>query len=362
MKRMIAQLLDGRIIEKIVSKNITITEVDGSSIYPDIIPVTDSRAFMVEVYKYKDTDISFCKLIRNDNDGEHCLDSYGLIERLYSKYPNENKIKSQCAFEQEFVIYGDGINCGEGYLGSNYSKVSDFLSAVKVLTDRHSIDLLSFHAEVSPRQFEITPRHTDTLTALRNDIVLKYILKFAADKLGLRINFESKTSSKQNGSGKHLHYSFDDFKLILDEFIAGLYIYSVELISTFMHGTNLKRLSSNEAPPPYITINTSEQRNRTSPVVLLNDHLEFRSLGADQDGGMFLYVLEHLLLKIREGHYYGSELGNIVFNGNCYLDEYKEFIKEKNLINTYEPLSFTNLGLSQFESNLWVNIIRQGRK
>lgn len=249
------------------------------------------------------------------------------------------------------------------------------------------------HKEVSPNQFEVALAYTKSNITLDHNQILMDLIISTADKLNLTVLFDEKPFKGVNGSGKHTNWSVSNgcdnlfkcgkngenslrFLLMIALFIRSMDKYSSLILSSIVSRSNEFRLGKQEAPPLVLSVflgsgltsileKTEDElldfkitkevgnsdRNRTSPIAFTGNKFEFRAVGSSQSisspvtfintafAESLKYAHERInsasdkkreIVKIIKDCYNNHK--RIIYNGNCYSDEWKKEYKNRSLI------------------------------
>ena len=290
------------------------------------------------------------------------------------------------------------------------------------------------HKEVSPNQFEVALAYAKANITLDHNQILMDLIRSTADKLNLTVLFDEKPFSGVNGSGKHTNWSVSNghenlfkcgkngehtlrFLLMIALFIRSLDRYSSLILSSIVSRSNEFRLGKQEAPPMVLSVFLgngltsilekpedelinfritkeigNSDRNRTSPIAFTGNKFEFRAVGSSQSistpvtfintafAESIRYAKERIknakdvkkeIVKIIKDCYNNHK--RIIYNGNCYSDEWKKEYKTRSLSAETDTLScidkigdknnvslLTSFGvMSENEINSRINIYKE---
>lgn len=248
------------------------------------------------------------------------------------------------------------------------------------------------HKEVSPNQFEVALAYAKANITLDHNQILMDLIRSTADKLNLTVLFDEKPFIGVNGSGKHTNWSVSNgsvnlfkpskngehtlrFLLMIALFVRSLDKYSSLILSSVVSRSNEFRLGQQEAPPMVLSVflgtgltsifEKSEDelknfkitgeignadRNRTSPIAFTGNKFEFRAVGASQSisspvtfiNTAFTESVKWAREQIEKASDKQTEVvkiikdcynnhKRIIYNGNCYSDEWKSEFKNRSL-------------------------------
>lgn len=290
------------------------------------------------------------------------------------------------------------------------------------------------HKEVSPNQFEVALAYAKANITLDHNQILMDLIRSTADKLNFTVLFDEKPFSGVNGSGKHTNWSVSNghenlfkcgkngehtlrFLLMIALFIRSLDRYSSLILSSIVSRSNEFRLGKQEAPPMVLSVFLgngltsilekpedelinfritkeigNSDRNRTSPIAFTGNKFEFRAVGSSQSistpvtfintafAESIRYAKERIknakdvkkeIVKIIKDCYNNHK--RIIYNGNCYSDEWKKEYKTRSLSAETDTLScidkigdknnvslLTSFGvMSENEINSRINIYKE---
>lgn len=255
------------------------------------------------------------------------------LKELFNKL-NENYdyVLPYLGIEQEFYLLFSNIELKENnintYLNVLNKKQYNFINEVINKAENIGIEIEAFHLEGSINQIEIINKYTKQNIALDHNIYLKEIIKNISQNNNNYASFDDKPFPLLHGSGKHNNYSlitnkynvltkdYDHYLLVISAFILGIDKYSELIRLSSSSYSNEKRLGSKEAPSSVITISLNNEleyylknphlynkkinnslRNRTSPIVLVDNKFEFRMLGSSIDATFFNTCLNVMLIS-----------------------------------------------------------------
>ena len=238
-----------------------------------------------------------------------------------------------------------GQQLEDHYFGVIPSRVQAFMADAEQELFRFGVPVKTQHAEVAPAQFETAPIFEEMNVAVDHNVLTMETLRRVADRHGLLCLFHEKPFAGVNGSGKHNNWSLgtaDGTNLLEPSsaphdnvpFLATL---AVVLTAMDKHNDivragiasagNEHRLGANEAPPAILSVylgsaldhvisgiaagevRTVEQiadihitgnlsakpdltdRNRTTPFAFTGNKFEFRAVGASENCGWPMTLL-----------------------------------------------------------------------
>jgi len=277
-------------------------------------------------------------------------------------------------WEQEFYLIDrdhytsrpDLMSCGRTLLGADpprgqqtdmnyFSRVPERVKVCleEVQKDLHTsgVNLMLYHSEVGPAQYEFCPLYTLTNSSADGNLLAMDLLQEYAGRHGLVALFHEKPFKNVNGSGKHCNWSLSvkdtgrnlfvagksdsdqrSFMMFLSCLFRAVNLHT-DLIRTSVSGAgNDHRLGAQEAPPAIISlyvgkglgahieniiagkkltgygsedkiidfgsgniqpiVASGEDRNRTAPFPFCGNRFEFRAVGSDMHIGFPLACIQ----------------------------------------------------------------------
>jgi glutamine synthetase len=240
------------------------------------------------------------------------------------------------------------------YFGTVPERVLAFMQELEIELYRLGIPAKTRHNEVAPGQFEIAPIFRDANTASDHNHICMAMLEKIALKHDFVVLMHEKPFAGVNGSGKHLNWSISDDRGN-NQFAPGktpqtdlkfLTWISIVMEAVYRHSSSIRmsvsghgndhRLGANEAPPSIISVYLGDtitsilegvvkgvaftpkgknfidvgdgqlaqllrdntDRNRTSPFAFTGNRFEFRAVGASQNIGYPLAILNAALADV----------------------------------------------------------------
>jgi len=242
-----------------------------------------------------------------------------------------------------------GQQMEDHYFGSIPSRVYDFMKEFEFEAWKLGIPVRTRHNEVAPSQFEVAPLFEEVNIANDHNQLMMDVMQRVAEKHNLRVLFHEKPFSGLNGSGKHNNWSLitdtginlyapsssaRDNLLFLTFFVTtikAVHEHADLLRASIATEQNDFRLGANEAPPAIMSVFIGSQmsavldemekkgnvkiekgdnmymklgidqipeiildatdRNRTSPFAFTGNKFEFRAVGASDNCGVPMTVL-----------------------------------------------------------------------
>ncbi len=242
-----------------------------------------------------------------------------------------------------------GQQMEDHYFGSIPSRVYDFMKEFENEAWKLGIPVRTRHNEVAPSQFEVAPLFEEVNIANDHNQLMMDVMQRVAEKHSLRVLFHEKPFAGLNGSGKHNNWSLitdtginlyapsssaRDNLLFLTFFVTtikAVHEHSDLLRASIATEQNDFRLGANEAPPAIMSVFIGSQmsavldemekkgnvkiekgdnmymklgidqipeiildatdRNRTSPFAFTGNKFEFRAVGASDNCGVAMTVL-----------------------------------------------------------------------
>ena len=96
------------------------------------------------------------------------------------------------------------------YFDISTGEAQAVLTDVAFYLQEMRIDVKTSHHEVGPGQHLVSIQHGDAFTTADNIVTLRYCLRVAAKRRGLRVTFMPKPATDAYGSALHLHQSLSD--------------------------------------------------------------------------------------------------------------------------------------------------------
>ncbi len=267
-----------------------------------------------------------------------------------------------------------------------------FITELNKELDELGIIPCAEHREVSPNQFEVALTYAPANVTMDYNQILMDLLKSTAEKFNLAVLFDEKPYNGVNGSGKHTNWSVFNgednlftpgkngehtlrFLLFIATFVRAMDKYSSLLLSSIVSRSNEFRLGRQEAPPLVLSLFLGDKlseiftksedellnftltkelkdsdRNRTSPIAFTGNKFEFRAVGSSQSisspvtflNTAFTESVKEARLRLEKASDKKKECvriikdfwrdhNRIVYNGNCYSDEWKKEYKNRKL-------------------------------
>lgn len=121
---------------------------------------------------------------------------------------------ARAAFEYEFRLYDLATNTAitptASYSLHHLRGVAGFLADLKAATHACGIEILALHTEAAPGLLEVSVAPARGLRAADQAMLLRACIEDAAGLRDMRASFLAKPASGEEGSGGHLHLSFED--------------------------------------------------------------------------------------------------------------------------------------------------------
>lgn len=287
------------------------------------------------------------------------------IEQEYFLLAKEKVVKRMDLMETGQTLFGTISSYvqedAEHYFSLLPKEVSSFMSEVNETLWKLGIYAKSQHAEVAPHQYECSPIYTSGCLALEQNGCLMDVLKEVADRHDFVCLFKEKPFRGVNGSGKHHNYSlqskegtnllvYDEHHPLLRRYLLTAFMKTLDEHSDLLRtlsssSSNEERLGGHEAPPSILSMDWNPKesietcdRNRTSPVVVLSNRVEFRMLGSSMIAYPFFtmwntflaFSLKQMREEMRKGksilqviEQEEKEHQRILFQGDGYQSSWK---------------------------------------
>lgn len=287
------------------------------------------------------------------------------------------------------------------YLHSISQEIRSFMNEINDVLLKMNIVAKVEHKEVSLNQYELVLFYNDCNLTFEYNYIILTLLNDIASKHQLLCILSEKPFTYRNGSGKHNNYSlitntkinlfnkenFNLYLITISSLLRAINTYSPLISLSVFSPSNNYRLGKNEAPSNIISVSLSDEiisyfekgiepkthsvpfalynkqtlikeenvkRNRTSPIGILNNKVEFRLLGSSMSEGLLNTIINTILgvsieltldeiikemnktslneaiRKVTTQLY--NENKKIIYNESCYSNEYITYAKENNLL------------------------------
>lgn len=323
------------------------------------------------------------------------------LEIEYFLFSKEEINKKKYDNELHNFYFEDEINVESNYLNVINKNIRKYMDEVDKELLLLNIVAKVEHNEVAANQYELVLYYNDCNKTFEYNYLIMHILDEVAKKHNLVCLLNEKPFVQLNGSGKHNNYSLiTDTKInLFNKSNFNIYIITIAsllkainnneaLISLGVSSpSNSLRLGQKEAPSNIISISMSEdlisyfegteikkdeescfnlyaqssiiikdncKRNRSSPICILNNKVEFRGLGSSMSEGLLNTILNTILGDAIEStiHEIEKELKDfplekaikkvvtniynenkrIIYNDSCYEEDYIKYSINNNLL------------------------------
>ncbi|KAK5072904.1 hypothetical protein LTS08_007117 [Lithohypha guttulata] len=165
----------------------------------------------------------------NSDESSFDLDARSVCQKAIESL-NVAGTDLRCGFELEFTLLGaqSGRTKDVSPFDRQWSSARaltqpavKFLKDVVQALDHSGIQVLQFHAEYGPGQYEVSTAPLPALDALDSYVVSKETVYSIAEQHNLRASFHPKPIADAPGSGAHVHFSISE-KLKEEAAIAGI--------------------------------------------------------------------------------------------------------------------------------------------
>jgi glutamine synthetase len=132
------------------------------------------------------------------------------LRRAVAALERAAKLRVIAAFEQEFVYTGVEDLPAHAYSLAAWRRQGGFGAAFVAALREAGVAPDSFLAEYGNRQYEVTVRPTEAVTAADHAVITREMARATAHRLGHRVIFSPKPVADGVGNGVHIHMSLQD--------------------------------------------------------------------------------------------------------------------------------------------------------
>ncbi len=329
---------------------------------------------------------------------------YYLLTKEEIKDKNDNSLHN-FYFEEESNNKSHYLHIVKPYIKDFMDEIDKELLSLNILVKVE-------HNEVSKNQYELVLYYSDCNKTFEYNYLIMHLLNEIAEKHHLVCILNEKPFHFLNGSGKHNNYSlitntrinlfnsnnFNIYIITIASLIKAINNNEALLSLALASPSNYKRLGEKEAPSKIISLSLSDElisyfendnskinqelnfslyaktklllkdnsrRNRSSPICILNNKIEYRGLGSSMSEGLLNTIINTILgeaiestineIKKESLHMEQdkaikkivtkiyNENKRIIYNSSCYENEYYNYAKENNLLilnNIDEVISY----------------------
>lgn len=200
----------------------------------------------------------------------------------------EQGLTAQAGFEIEWCVGKAGTDdwapatSGPAYGHARQVELSDYCADLLAALDRQDVEVLQFHPEYAPGQFEVSTAPEDPVAAADTAVLVKETIRAVTMRHGMRPSFSPKVVNGGVGNGGHLHLSvwrdgtnlFDGFQDEARQFSAGVLNHLRALCAIGCPSlASYLRLVPQSWAAPFVAWG---EENRETALRLIRDNLEIK--------------------------------------------------------------------------------------
>ncbi|SDG31857.1 glutamine synthetase [Lentzea fradiae] len=200
----------------------------------------------------------------------------------------ERGLTAQAGFEIEWCVGRTGTDdwvpatSGPAYGHARQVELSDYCADLLDALDQQDVEVLQFHPEYAPGQFEVSTAPEDPVGAADTAVLVKETIRAVTMRHGMRLSFSPKVINGGVGNGGHLHFSlwrdgtnlFEGFQDEARRFSAGILAHLRALCAIGCPSlASYLRLVPQTWSAPFVAWG---EENRETALRLIRDNMEIK--------------------------------------------------------------------------------------